>query len=264
MHYSTIEVSYDGGVATVTLNRPSKLNALNKLMFTELKDVFARLRKDSNVGSAVLTGAGRAFCAGGDVEELRSGELVVDSFTEAREASKEFVLAVQSFEKPLIGAINGIAAGGGAGLVLMCDVVFAARQAAFSAIFRKIGMVPDCGVLYLLPRLVGPSRAKELVYSGRIIDAHEMFDMGIAQELVDGEDLLEKAMSYARMCAEGPSTALAHAKALIDRSYGISIEQFFDYESLSLPLVMHTPDYREGVTAFLEKREAKFGSDVQR
>lgn len=258
MDYESIVIEREQNVALVSLNRPEKMNPLSTTMFAELKDVFSQLRCDSEIRAVVLTGEGKAFCSGGDVKELRSGNLVVDTVLEGRRSSKEFMLALQSFEKPLIGAINGLAAGGGAGLLLACDVVFASRAAAFSLIFRRIGMMPDCGTLYLLPRIVGPSKAKQLAFSGEIIDCEEMYRLGLVQEIVDG-DARQRACEFAHECAEGPSRALGISKMLIDRAWGMNIESFFDYESLALPFVMQSEDFREGTAAFLEKRPVQFG-----
>lgn len=258
MCYETILLEKRGSIAIVSLNRPEKLNPLSSQMFGELSRAFDDLRLDDGVRAVVLTGKGRAFCAGGDVSELESGELCASTVLDARRSSKEFMLKLISFEKPLIGAVNGLAAGGGISLVLACDVVFASEKAAFSAIFRKIGIMPDCGALYLLQKAVGPARAKQLAFTGEIVGAQDMLRFGIAQEVVEG-DALERACSFAEECAQGPALALGLSKMLIDRSYGMDIESFFDYESLALPLVTRSADFKEGVAAFLEKREASFG-----
>lgn len=257
--YQTLGFKQVNGVGVVTLSRPDKLNALNQEMFAELRSLFADLRADDSVKAVVLTGEGRAFCAGGDVGELASGDLVTKTFKEARIASKEFVSILMNFEKPLIAAINGIAAGGGAALVLCCDVIFASEKALFSIIFKNIGMIPDCATLYLLPRWVGISKAKDLCFTGKIIPAQEMREMGLAQQVVAPEELLDTAVAYAQSLAEGPTEVFSLSKILIDRSFGMSADQFFDYESLVLPMIMLSDDFKEGTKAFLEKRKPNFG-----
>lgn len=256
--FQTIEVEREDGIAILSLNRPEKMNSLNKQMFAELQLAFADLRFDDTVRAVVLAGNGKAFSAGGDISELQSGELSVKTISEGRVASKEFVMSMQGFEKPIIGAIDGLAAGGGAALLMLCDVVFASPKASFSVIFKRIGMVPDCGTLYLLPRIVGPLMAKQLAFSGEIIDADEMYRIGLVNEVVE-DDVLSKAKSFAKECADGPGLVLGISKMLIDRTQGMDIEAFFDYESLALPLVMQSEDFSEGVKAFVEKRTANFG-----
>ncbi len=258
MDYEKIEVTYDEGIAVITLNDPQKMNPLGKQMFKELVDAFGSLRQNDDVGAVVLTGKGKAFSAGGDVRELASGEMQVGTFLEGRIASKEIIMAIRSFEKPLICAVNGIAAGGGAGLVLCSDIVFASEQASFSVIFRRIGMIPDCGVLYTLPQIVGPAKAKELVFSGEIIDAQEMLRLGLAQHVVRPEEVLPKAIAFSKICALGPRSVLSLSKILIERASSVSVEEYFDYESLALPIVMNSNDFHEGIDAFLNKRLAEF------
>jgi 2-(1,2-epoxy-1,2-dihydrophenyl)acetyl-CoA isomerase len=259
MKYEQIDLTFDESVAIITLNNPDKLNPLSQQMFAELADAFRSMRFDDGVGAVVITGSGRAFSAGGDVTQIQSPDLKVDSFLKGRVGSKEFFMSVKTFEKPVISAVNGIVAGGAVGLVLSSDVVFASEKARFSVIFRKIGMVPDCGVLYLLPKLVGPAKAKELAFSGDIIDAQEMYRLGIAQHVVPADELLPAAIGFARDCANGPQMVIGMAKMIIDRCVPMSIEEFFDYESLLLPMIMGSADFDEGVDAFLNKREAKFG-----
>lgn len=259
MPFETIDVTLDESVQVITLNRPEKLNPLSTKTFAELSEAFEGARHSDDVRAVLLTAEGRAFSAGGDIAELASGALGADTFMKARLSSKEFVMGLKSFEKPFIAAVNGLAAGGGAGLVLASDVVFASDLASFSIIFRRIGMIPDCGCLYLLAELVGPSKAKELAFSGDIIDAQEMQRLGIAQHIVSPDELFGKAMEFAKKCAAGPQRALGLSKILIDRSSALSIEEYFDYESLALPLVMESADFKEGVSAFIEKRQPMFG-----
>jgi len=249
----TLQVQIEQRVAVVTLNRPEKLNALSMKMLAELRTVFEDMRVDERVGAVVLTGAGRAFCAGGDLNDMLEGSLQLD-YVAGRTLGKT-IMAIQGLEKPVICALNGIAAGGGAGVALACDVIYASDKARFSEIYTNIGMVPDCGNLWLLARVVGPYKAKELCFSAEIIDAAEMYRLGIAQRLYPPEDLLPATIEFARKLAEGPAKSYAMIKTLIDRGWGLSLEQFYDLEALAVEIIMQSEDFKEGVAAFVEKRK---------
>lgn len=254
--FETIEIAEQNGVAQVTLNRPDKLNPLSMQMIAELRDAFEALRLDPQVKVVVLTGAGKAFSAGGDINDMLAGNLNLD-YTAGRTLGKT-ILAIQGIEKPVFCALNGIAAGGGAGVALACDVIYASEKARFSEIYTNIGMVPDCGNLWLLPRVVGPYKAKELCFSAEIIDAQEMLRLGIAQRVFPPDELLPHTMEFANKLAEGPALSYKLIKTFIDRGWGMSLEQFYDLEALALDIVMKSEDFKEGVAAFLEKRKPQF------
>ncbi len=254
--FETLQVAIEQGAALVTLNRPEKLNALSMKMLAELRTVFEELRVDEQVRAVVLTGAGRAFCAGGDINDMLEGNLQLD-YIAGRTLGKT-IMAIQGLEKPVICALNGIAAGGGAGIALACDVIYASDKARFSEIYANIGMVPDCGNLWLLARVVGPYKAKELCFSAEIIDAAEMYRLGIAQRLYPPEELLPAAVEFARKLAEGPAKSYAMIKTLMDRGWGLSLEQFYDLEALALEIIMQSEDFKEGVAAFVEKRKPAY------
>ncbi len=251
--FETIQVVLDAGVATVTLNRPDKMNALSVQMLEELRQAFGTLRVDPDARAIVLTGAGKAFCAGGDLNDMLTGQLKLD-YVSGRTLGQT-IQGIQGTEKPVICAVNGIAAGGGAGLVLACDVIYASEKARFSEIYANIGMVPDCGNLWLLPRVVGPHKAKELCFSAEIIDAQEMYRLGIAQRVFPIDELLPKTMEFAQKLAAGPLLSYKLSKTFIDRGWGMSLEQFYDLEALGLEVVMGSEDFKEGVAAFVEKRK---------
>ncbi len=251
--FETLKVEVAEGVAVVTLNRPEKLNPLSMQMLGELLTAFTALRDDAAVKVVVLTGAGKAFSAGGDINDMLGGKLQLD-YVAGRTLGKT-ILAIQGLEKPVICALNGIAAGGGAGLVLACDVIYASEKARFSEIYANIGMVPDCGNLWLLPRVVGPHKAKELCFTAEIIDAQELYRLGIAQRLFSPEELMPKVMEFAQRLAAGPLLSYKMTKTLIDRGWGMSLEQFYDLEALALEIVMQSADFKEGMSAFLEKRK---------
>jgi 2-(1,2-epoxy-1,2-dihydrophenyl)acetyl-CoA isomerase len=225
-------------------------------MLAELLPAFTELRSDPDVKVVVLTGAGKAFSAGGDINDMLSGNLKLD-YVAGRTLGKT-IQAIQGIEKPVICAVNGIAAGGGAGVILACDVIFASEKARFSEIYANIGMIPDCGNLWLLPRVVGPYKAKELCFTAEIIDAQEMLRLGIAQKLFAPEELLPRTLEFAKKLAAGPLLSYKMSKTLIDRGWGMSLEQFYDLEALGLDVVMQSEDFKEGVAAFLEKRKAVY------
>jgi 2-(1,2-epoxy-1,2-dihydrophenyl)acetyl-CoA isomerase len=254
--YKTLKVVLDEGVAILSLNRPDKFNPLSREMLGELLEAFTALRVDPEVKVVLLTGEGKAFCAGGDLNDMVGGKLNLD-FTAARTLGKT-ILAIQGIEKPVICAVNGIAAGGGAGVALACDVIYASEKARFSEIYSNIGMVPDCGNLWLLPRVVGPYKAKELCFTAEIIDAQEMYRLGIAQKLFPPEELMPKTLEFCKRLAAGPLLSYKLSKTFIDRGWGMSLEQYYDLEALAIEIVMKSEDFKEGCAAFMEKRKPAY------
>jgi 2-(1,2-epoxy-1,2-dihydrophenyl)acetyl-CoA isomerase len=252
--YDHLKIDIEDGVGVITLNRPEKLNPIGQKTFEELWDVFKAFRVDPTVRVVVLTGAGRAFSAGGDMADLSKGS---SSYVDGRILAST-MLEIVGIEKPVICAINGLAVGGGAGVALACDLRFASETAQFSEIYAKIGMVPDCGNLWLLPRVVGPAKAKELCFTAETIDAAEMCRLGIVEKVFPPEDLMPKTMEFAKELAAGPTLSYQLSKALINRSFGMSLEQFFDLEALAVALALQGEDLKEGVSAFLEKRRPQF------
>jgi len=254
--FETLKVALDEGVAILSLNRPEKFNPLSMQMLGELNEAFTALRADPEVKVVLLTGEGKAFCAGGDLNDMTSGNLKLD-YVGGRTLGKT-ILAIQGIEKPVICAVNGIAAGGGAGVALACDVIYASEKARFSEIYTNIGMVPDCGNLWLLPRVVGPHKAKELCFTADIIDAQEMYRLGIAQKLFPPEELMPKTLEFCKKLAAGPLLSYKLIKTFIDRGWGMSLEQYYDLEALALEIVMKSEDFKEGCAAFIEKRKAVY------
>lgn len=250
--FETLKVDVDAGVAVLSLNRPEKYNPLSMQMLAELLEAFTALRSDPEVKVVLLTGSGKAFCAGGDINDMLGGKLKLD-YVAGRTLGKT-IQAIQGIEKPVICALNGIAAGGGAGVALACDVIYASEKARFSEIYANIGMVPDCGNLWLLPRVVGPHKAKELCFTAEIIDAQEMYRLGIVQKLFTPEELMPKALEFCKRLAAGPLLAYQYIKTFVDRGWGMSLEQFYDLEALALDTVMKSEDFKEGCAAFVEKR----------
>ena len=261
MTYQTIKLEIRGAVAVITLNRPESLNALT----TEVAEEFrATVAEASGSGSRaiILTGAGRAFCAGGDLREMkriaeRDGK-VEAFFDEPLRILNECILLIRRTPLPFIAAVNGAASGGGCNLALACDLVLAAESARFNQAFIKIGLVPDCGGTFILPRLVGWKRAAELMMTGDVISASRAFEMGMINAVVADEQLSSSALAMAEKLANAPTAALARIKQLMELSATNDYASQLDLEREAQIQSGKTKDFREGVAAFLEKRPPKF------
>ncbi|MGB9793208.1 MAG: enoyl-CoA hydratase/isomerase family protein [Thermacetogeniaceae bacterium] len=257
MDYRAIKVEKSEGFAVVTLNRPEKLNAIDMTMISELEDIIASFESEKSLRAIVLTASGRVFSAGGDFELLKS----LNTPTKAQKAIRRIgrvVERIMDMDKVWIAAVNGAAAGGGANLALACDFVVASEEARFAQSFVNIGLVPDTGGLWLLSRIVGISRAKELVMTGRMIDAREAERYGLVLKVVPSEKLLDEAMELARTLAKKPPLAIGYIKRMASRIGELSRQAYFDMEADLMGIALQTEDHREGLKAFLEKREPSF------
>jgi 2-(1,2-epoxy-1,2-dihydrophenyl)acetyl-CoA isomerase len=253
-----IERADRDAVATITLNRPEKLNAFTGTMREELAETLRACESDASVRVVVLTGAGRAFCAGGDVEYMsglqRNGD--VPSFRKLLDAGREVILQIATMPKPVIAAINGIAAGAGCNLALACDYRIASEQAKLSESFVRIGLHPDWGGTWLLPRLIGRSRALELMMTGRAVDAVEALAIGMVDRVT--ADLPAETEKLARTLAEAPPIAIAGIKRALDASERNDLRAQIELESEHQLRCFLSQDATEGMAAFFEKRAAKF------
>lgn len=255
---SLVSVDVRDAVATVTLNRPDKLNAINMAMHRELMAVLKQLKRDREVRVLVLTGEGRAFCVGQDLAEfLQLGEgFRVDDHV--RTTYNRLITALRELDQPVIGAINGIAAGAGASLALATDMRIVSENASFLQAFVRIGLLPDSGGTWFLPHLVGTARALELAWTGRPADAAEAERIGIANRVVAPEQLLSAAHEQASQLARMPARALALTKRAVYRSVTEPLSSALEYEAQLQQHLVSTEDHREGVAAFMEKREPEF------
>jgi enoyl-CoA hydratase/carnithine racemase len=250
----------DGSIATITINRPERLNALDTYTLAGLDEAFARASADRAVRAIILTGAGRAFSAGADVKEWASGEGGGDD----RPADDWVTLAhrlvsrVYRLPKPVIAAVNGVAVGGGFDLALACDFRIGADTSRFGAVYVNIGFAPDAGGTFLLPRIVGMTAAKDLIYTGRIIDAAEASDLGVVSSVVPGAELLTKARELAARLASGPSVAIGLAKENIQEHWNSTIESALRSEGRAGRICGATADHEEGLKAANEKRVPQF------
>ena len=250
-----VETARDGSVLTVTLNRPDKLNAFD----AATHKAFAAALKaaaDAEVRAVVLTGAGRGFCVGQDLAELRDGDRDVAALLRSR--WNRHALGLRSLEKPVLAAVNGAAAGAGLSLACACDIRLAASAAVFVPAFVNVGLVPDTGGSWLVPRLLGHARGFEWMTSGRRLDAEEALAWGLVSEVVEGEGVVQRAQERASELAALPTKAIAMTKRLFERAASSRLDDQLELEAQLQLAATRTEDFAEGVAAFLEKREPRF------
>jgi 2-(1,2-epoxy-1,2-dihydrophenyl)acetyl-CoA isomerase len=254
-----ILVSVEAGVQTITLNRPERLNAFNPEMHRLLREALERAGDDDAVRTVLLTGAGRGFCAGQDLSERDvGGDAAIDLSVTIESLYNPLVRRMRALPKPIVCAVNGVAAGAGANVALACDLVLAARSASFIQAFAKIGLVPDSGGSWLLPRLVGRARAMGLALLGDKLQAEDAERWGLIWKAVDDDRLLAEAGALARGLAAGPTRAYGLIKRALDASETNTLDAQLDLERDLQRKAGLSADYREGVAAFLEKRKAQF------
>jgi len=252
----SIKVTTADGIATVLLDRADKLNALSGEMYHELADAFRRLNDDDAVRVVLLTGAGRAFCAGGDVGSMGGYDVV--SGRKRSKGHQQMILALHHLEKPVIAAVRGPAAGIGASMALACDLIVASETAYLLMAFKNVGIPPDGGAIYFLTQHLGLARAKEIVYSARKLPATEAKDMGLVSRVVPDDQLEAAALELAREIAGSATYALTLAKRMFQYMYVPTLEQLLEMEVLAICGARMTEDHVEGVTAFREKRKPQF------
>ena len=252
-----LRVEVDGPVATLTLDRPEALNALTVPVKVALREALESLARDRAVRAVILTGAGRAFCAGQDLAEReRPDAAPLD--VELRERYNPIIRAIRSMGQPVIAAVNGVAAGAGASLAFACDLRIAAEEARFVLAFGRIGLVPDSGATWFLPRLVGPAKAAELALAGEPVVAAEALRIGLVSKVVPGDQLLAEARSMADRLAEGAPLALALTKEALQRSQTIDLDEALEGEAKLQGIAGASADHAEGLAAFREKRQPRF------
>lgn len=264
MGYTTLEVEQGDGWALVALNRPDRLNAITPEMQAELEHALADLRAHE-VRVVIFTGRGRGFCSGADVSAMAAarGEAVSSlaggPANRLRRPLGWPTALIYRFPRPTIAAINGVAAGAGLSLALACDIRIAAESARFSAIFVRRGLMPDYGCTWLLPRIIGPSRAYEMMYSGRMVLAPEAERWGLVSKVVPDDRLLEEAKALAAELAKGPPLAHEAIKQAVQRGLeSPRLEEHLPFEAYGQSIMSQTEDHQEGVRAFWEKREPQF------
>ncbi|KEO80980.1 enoyl-CoA hydratase-related protein [Tumebacillus flagellatus] len=257
--YETILYQLEEGVLTISLNRPDVMNAYNDVMGKELYDAFKRAEEDDNVRAIVLTGTGRAFCSGQDLNIGKDGFQSMNNLTnDVRERYNPLITLMQTIRKPIIASINGAAAGAGASFAMACDLRIASDKAKFTIAFCKIGLVPDSGASYFLPRLVGMSKAMELALTGDVIDAHEAQRIGLVNRTVPADQLEDATREFAKKIASGATYALGLTKRSIYQGSENDLLTVLETEAQYQGMAGRSRDFKEGVTAFLEKRAPEF------
>jgi 2-(1,2-epoxy-1,2-dihydrophenyl)acetyl-CoA isomerase len=265
MPYETLLYEVDQSVATITLNRPEVLNAVTPRMIEELQAVLNTVAEDASVRAVVLTGAGRGFCSGADLkarQRVQPSEAPTDASQVGAERLRHtynpLILAIRTIEKPFIASVNGVAAGAGCNLALACDIVLASDAARFGNVFARIGLIPDCGGHFFLPRLVGFHKAAELMFTGDIIDAHEAERLGLINRVVPHAELAKQTRELAERLARGPTRAIGLCKRTLNVGTSSDLATVLDAEAEGQGLASQTEDHWEGVQAFLQKRPPRF------
>jgi 2-(1,2-epoxy-1,2-dihydrophenyl)acetyl-CoA isomerase len=252
-----LRVEVDGPVATLTLDRPEALNALTVPVKVALREALESLDRDHAVRVVILTGAGRAFCAGQDLAEREQPD-AAPLEVEVRERYNPIIRAIRSMGQPVIAAVNGVAAGAGASLALACDLRIAAEEARFVLAFGRIGLVPDSGATWFLPRLVGSAKAAELALIGEGVDAAEALRLGLVSAVVPADRLMDEARALAARIAAGAPLALALTKAALQRAMTIDLDEALEGEAKLQGIAGASADHAEGLAAFREKRPPRF------
>lgn len=261
MKYQDIILEKEDGIATLTLNRPDKLNAISVAMREELPEAIDEVRGDDDVRVLVVTGAGRGFCSGADVggQAARiAGEEVTKSRRSILAPLGIWGFPLVELEKPTIAAVNGVAAGAGVSIALLCDIRIAAQSARFTAAWVRRGLIADVGATYFLPRIVGVEKALELMYTGDIIDVREAERIGLVSRVAPDDDLMKVTRELATKIAKGPPIAIELMKRAVYRDILSDLGTKLDFETYAQNVCYQSEDYKEGVSSFFEKREAHF------
>lgn len=250
-----------GGVGTITLNRPERLNALTFAIYAELGAFFRHLAQRDSCRVVIITGSGRAFCSGGDVEDI-IGELFardMQGLLDFTRLTVDLIRAMRTLRKPVVAALNGTTCGAGAAIALACDFRIASDAAKCAFLFTKVGLSgADMGACFLLPRVVGLTKATQLLMLGDFISAQEAADIGLYNEVVEPERLLERAQEVAQKLSKGPAFGLAMTKELLNRAMSFDLETALEAEAQAQAICMQHPDFRESYDAWKQKREPKF------
>ena len=259
--FETIEVETADRICTITMNRPDVYNALNDALTFELQDALKNAARDAKVSVIVLTGAGKAFCSGQDLGDLKTKYVpgyVPHLGSDLHKRYNPIVKRIREIDKPVIAAVNGVAAGAGLSFALACDIRIASEKASFTEVFINVGLIPDSGSTWTLPRLVGLSKAMELCFTGDKIDAAEAFRIGLVNRVVPADELVAETNTLATRLAALPARGIALTKRLLNQSYDNTLDQQLEAEAFAQETAALTEDHYEGVVAFIEKRKPEF------
>ncbi len=253
---SEVLYSISNRIATITMNRPESLNAMNDRLVEGLLVALTKAAEDAEVGVIVLTGNGKAFCAGGDLAFLNNLQGVALKKSFIAKVGKVAKM-ITEIPKPVLAYVNGVAAGAGFNLMLACDLSYASHKARFAQSFAKVGLVPDCGGMYFLPRTIGLHKAKALMFTAEMLDAATAEKLGLVNDVVEDEVLRETVYNVASKLAAGPPLAIGLMKKYLNNT-ALTLEEVLAIEETTQPLLMDTEDCKEGIAAFYEKREPQF------
>lgn len=256
-------VERDGGVMVVKFNRPERMNSMGGTLLADLNSAIDEARWDDRVRAVVVTGEGRGWCAGADLQAMGSGGGANENSKRANAMDPiglvgRTILNVHTADKPMIAAVNGVAVGGGFGLCSAFDVRIASEQARFSTVFIKRALAPDCGLSWFLPRLVGPERAAEMFFSGRMVDANEALELGIVSKVVPHDELMDASLAFANEIGKLPPSAMTYTRRALKNSMSATLSEHLEFEWFNQKACLASPEFGEGVKAFLEKREPDF------
>jgi len=261
MKLTTTRLEKSEQVATITLNRPDHMNTINAVMLNELVSHFEDVSLDEEIRVVIFTGEGRAFSAGADITDIDEFLGLQKEFAENQDTLKlmnRVALAIRHTPKPVVAAVNGVAAGGAANLVLACDIIVASEKAKLAEVFINIGLVPDGGGTYFLPERIGYHRAAEIIFTGKILSAQEALDLGLYNRVVPPEEVMSAAREVAQELAQKPPLALTAGKAILNREAIPRLRAYLEDEARAQRAMFKTQDAREGITAFFEKRKPNF------
>ena len=261
MEFETVLLKKEKGVTTIMMNRPEVRNALNDKLGEDIAAAFESLKKDDDTRVVVFCGAGKAFCAGGDIgglKELHEKTTVLETRDSVRNSMFRTLGAIISLEKPVIAMVRGAAVGAGCNLALASDLVIASENTSFGEVFARVGLASDWGGTYFVPRLVGLNRAKELFFTGKMIDAREAERIGLINQVVPDEELENTVYTLAQQLAEGPTRAIGIVKTQLNNGIDKDLAAVLEAEASAFGILIHSEDHKEGIEAFFEKRPPKF------
>jgi 2-(1,2-epoxy-1,2-dihydrophenyl)acetyl-CoA isomerase len=256
--YNTVLYSVENSICSIALNRPDVFNSFNEELSAEFIDALKKAAKDENVRVVIISGTGKAFCSGQDLKDIKnhSGERSLSDSVLRR--YNPMILAIREMAKPIICKLNGVAAGAGASLALACDIIIAAETATLIEVFANVGLVPDSGSSFFLPRLVGYNKAFELISLASKVTAKEAQELGIVYKVVSAEELDAAVLELATRYATGPTKTYGMIKKMLNKAYTSTLPEMLQYEAYSQEIAGKSEDYKEGVAAFTEKRKPQF------